>query len=447
MEKKQYIIAIEIGSSKIVGVIAQKELPEEAVSIRAIQETKISESVRYGCIKNVEEVKRNINEVIAKLNAQIKDAEVTSIYLSLAGRSIRNEIVQVKKQFSIETPITQDIINEILQEGRKTTKTGFDVLDVVPQRFLIDNVEAKKPVGTFASNISATINTIIGKSTLKANLQRVIDPSIKVNGIILTPLAVAKHVLSYDERQLGCMLVDLGAETTTVSIYKNDALLHLATLPFGGRNITRDIMSLNVLEENAENLKITAGNAMPPSESLDQSAQIDGIMVQDISKLVVARSGEIIANINEQFKFANINPEDLAHGIILIGGASKLNGFRELIEKSCHPKVKFGTYPQHINILSKKAQESDLYIQAASIATEVAERIDPETSCITRINKPEDIEQEPLDTDNKNVDVKKTKETDKSNDGRKKQGLNLLTKLKNIFTENSTEEDEDGSYD
>jgi cell division protein FtsA len=70
-----------------------------------------------------------------------------------------------------------------------------------------------------------------------------------VNGIILSPLAVAKHVLSYDERQLGCMLVDLGAETTTVSIYKNDALIHIATLPFGGRNITRDIMSLNVLEE------------------------------------------------------------------------------------------------------------------------------------------------------------------------------------------------------
>ena len=451
MEKKQYIIAIEIGSSKIVGVIAQKELPEGAVSIRAIQETKISESVRYGCIKNVEEVKRSINEVITKLNAQIKDAEVTSIYLSLAGRSIRNETVQVKKQFNIETPITQDIINDILQEGRKTSKVGFDVLDVVPQRFLIDNVEAKKPVGTFASNISATLNTIIGKSTLKANLQRVIDPNIKVNGIILSPLAVAKHVLSYDERQLGCMLVDLGAETTTVSIYKNDALIHIATLPFGGRNITRDIMSLNVLEEKAENLKTSAGNAMPPSESLDQSAQIDGIMVQDISKLVVARSGEIIANINEQFKFANINPEDLAHGIILIGGSAKLNGFRELLEKSCHPKVKFGSYPKHVNILAKKGQDSDLYIQAVSLAAEAAERIEPDMSCITRIAKPVEPEQEP---EPENVDTKPEVETPKTptkpeedKDGRKKQGLNILSSLKKLFTENNTEEDEDGSYD
>ena len=68
MEKKQYIIAIEIGSSKIVGVIAQKELPEGAVSIRAIQETKISESVRYGCIKNVEEVKRSSKEICANVD-------------------------------------------------------------------------------------------------------------------------------------------------------------------------------------------------------------------------------------------------------------------------------------------------------------------------------------------------------------------------------------------
>ena len=260
---------------------------------------------------------------------------------------------------------------------------------------------------------------------------------------------MAKHVLSYDERQLGCMLVDLGAETTTVSIYKNDALIHIATLPFGGRNITRDIMSLNVLEEKAESLKISAGNAMPPSESLDQSAQIDGVMVQDISKLVVARSGEIIANINEQFKFANITPEDLAHGIILIGGSAKLNGFRELLEKSCHPKVKLGSYPLHVNVLSKKAQESDLYIQAVSIVTEAAERITPDINCITRIANPEAQEPGIPEEDKKPTteNKKPSTKTDNSNDGRKKQGLGILTVLKNIFSENSTEEDDDGSYD
>jgi cell division protein FtsA len=442
MEKKQYIVAIEIGSSKIVGVIAHKELPSGAVAIRAVHETKITESVRYGCIKNVEEVKRSINEVISKLTTQIKDATISSIYLSLAGRSIRNEVVQVKKTLNIESPITQETILDLLREGRHTTKKGFDVLDVIPQRFLIDNVEEKKPVGTFASNISATLNTIIGKSTLSANLHRVIDPSIKVNGIILSPIAVAKQVLTPDEQQLGCMLVDLGAETTTVSIYKNGALIHLATLPFGGRNITRDVMSLNLLEDKAEELKISAGNAMP-NENLNQSMQVDGVSIRDLSKYVVARSGEIIANITEQLNIANIRSEELGEGIILIGGGAQLSGFREVLEKSTNMKVKFGSYPQHVNIISKRAQESSLYIQAVAIAAEAAECISPEDDCLTRIVKPEPEEEPEEITEPTEVVEKREVKKDELKTNRKEQAESVWTKLKGLFKESS---DEDG-YD
>ncbi len=448
MENKQYIVVLEIGSSKIVGAVAMKENPQGNISILAVEEVKTNECVRYGCIKNVEETKHYIGEVIHKLESRMNDAKISSIYLNLAGRSIRNITTQVNRHLDVETAITQETINSLLQEGRQVSIKGFDVLDVVPRKFMVDNVEIKKPVGTFGSDISATLNTIIGKSTLKTNLQRVIDPNIKVNNTIITPLAVANNILSYDERQLGCMLIDFGAETTTVSIYKNDALLYLATLPLGGRNITRDIMSLNLLEDKAEELKQSIGNAMA-SETANNTIQVEGITVADVSKYVVARSGEIVANINEQLNFAGIRADELSSGIIVIGGGSYLNGFVELLDKTTKLKVRRGSYPSHVNILDSKAQNSDLYIQAVAIATQAAEIISPEDNCLVKVEKPsmpEPKKTEPTVIEQKKNEDKEDNETYEKDEAKKKTKgrlSKLLDGFKNIFQEGDEDDEND----
>lgn len=447
MENKQYIVVLEIGSSKIVGAVAMKENPQGNISILTVEEVKTNECVRYGCIKNVEETKHCIGEVIRKLESRMNDAKISSIYLNLAGRSVRNVTTQVNRHLDVETAITQETINSLQQEGRQVSVKGFDVLDVVPRKFMVDNVEIKKPVGTFGSDISATLNTIIGKSTLKTNLNRVIDPSIKVNDVIITPLAVANSILSYDEKQLGCMLIDFGAETTTISIYKNDALLYLATLPLGGRNITRDIMSLNLLEDKAEELKQSIGNAMA-NETANNTIQVEGITVADVSKYVVARSGEIVANINEQLNFAGIRADELSSGIIVIGGGSYLNGFVELLDKTTKLKVRRGSYPSHINILDSKAQNSDLYIQAVAIAAQAAENISPEDNCLTKIEKPsmpEAKQVEPIVTEKKDDD-KEDKETYEKDEAKKKTKGRLskiLDGFKNIFQEGDEDDEND----
>lgn len=435
MENKQYIVGLEIGSSKITGVVAMKENPEGRVSILSVEEVQTNDSVRYGCIKNVEETKRCINEVLRKLESHMNNAKISSIYLNLAGRSVRNVTTQVSRHLDIDTSITQETINSLLQEGKRVYVKGFDVLDVLPRKFMVDNVEVKKPVGTFGSDISATLNTIIGKSTIRTNLHRVIDSSIKVNDIIITPLAVANHILSYDERQLGCMLIDFGAETTTISIYKNDALIYLATLPLGGRNITRDIMSLNVLEDKAEELKLSIGNAMA-SDATNNSIQVEGISVNDVSKYVVARSGEIAANINEQLNFAEIKADELSSGIILIGGGSRLNGFEELLEKTTKLKVRRGDYPAHINILDSKAQNSNKYIQAVCLVAQAAESIAPNYNCLKQIVKP-NVEPEPI----KPVEPEKPEEPKKP----KKPGLikSLFKRAQGIFEEPEDENEDD----
>lgn len=435
MENKQYIVALEIGSSKIVGVIAQKTLPEGNISICAIEEVKTSECVRYGCIKNVEEVKHHISDVMNKLGNHINNAKISSIYLNLAGRSVRNVSTQVNQHQGVETAITQETINTLIQKGRQITLKGFDVLDVVPRRFLVDNVEVKNPVGTFGSDISATMNAIVGKSSIRTNLHRVIDPNIKINDIIITPLAVADSILTYDERQLGCMLIDFGSETTTISIYKNDALISLATLPLGGRNITKDIMSLNILEDKAEELKRAIGNAMA-GDSASNTMQIEGITVSDVSKYVVARSGEIVANINEQLNYAEVKADELGAGIILIGGGAKLNGFAELLEKTTKMKVRRGGYPSHVNIIAKAAQESDNYIQAVSLTAIAAEKMSANDNCLTEVKQTPKLEPKPEPIITK-PEPKPTEAGKKAKNG---VGKRLLEGFKNIFKEDDDDE-------
>lgn len=154
------------------------------------------------------------------------------------------------------------------------------------------------------------------------------------------------------------MLVDFGAETTTVSIYKNGAIQYLATLPLGSRNITRDLTTLNYLEEKAEDLKKAVGNADP--DNTPQTGSYDGIDTTEINAYISARAGEIVANIVEQISLAGWQPEDLPGGIILVGGGAKLKGFSELLKQQSGLNVRQGLPAGTIRIENRNADALDV---------------------------------------------------------------------------------------
>lgn len=153
------------------------------------------------------------------------------------------------------------------------------------------------------------------------------------------------------------MLVDFGAETTTVSIYKNGALQYLVTLPMGSRNITIDITSLNHLEEQAEVLKTNGGNAMPGADNAPYTAY--GHDFTEINNYISARAGEIIANIMEQMSIAGFAAENLPGGIIIVGQGAKLNGFTRRLENMSRMKVRVGMPSSRIRIADSHIAPAD----------------------------------------------------------------------------------------
>lgn len=380
METTQYIVTIEVCSSKVVGVLGEKD-DSGSVSVTAlVSEPLTSDCVRRGFVQNVEETKAHVAQVLYRLQNQIAPKKIQSVYVGIAGRSLHNIPVEIKQSLDPNLPISEDTIDDIFTQCRNMSIEG-EILDVTPQQYLLDgNLETRMPIGSYSSSITAKMNLIVAKTALKTNLHRVFDTLCDVMGYIVTPLAVGDKTLSPDARQLGCMLLDFGAETTTVSIYKNDALQYIATLPMGSRLITIDITKMNIIETKAEDLKRTVGNATQLDVKNEQV--IDGVKVSDISNYVQARIGEIGANIAAQFEYAKMNAEDIsAGGIIIIGAGSRLNGFEAFLTKNLSLKVIKGQHCPYINRIAPEAENFE-FIQSVALLAAAADAIDPDDNCV-----------------------------------------------------------------
>ena len=237
------------------------------------------------------------------------------------------------------------------------------------------------------------------------------------------------------------MLVDMGAETTTVSIYKNKALIYLNTLPLGGRNLTRDVMNgMTVVEETVENVKKNIINPLEPNNVSDMV--IDGVNAREAAKYISARTGEIIANINQQLANAEVSSDEIK-SIVLIGGCAHLGGLQQKLAEDIKIKVRMGQNPPSLNILNGEINRME-YIEIFSLLSAAAERIDDGESCI-ELNKYDDG---PIITPNhpetETVPEERTvtrKETSKPGKTPKR-ARGWLEKLKGLMTEDEDMDDE-----
>ena len=387
MTKTQYIVALEIGSSKIVGAIAEKS-PSGYIQVNHLEVEKLINSVRHGCVQNVENTKGAINRVIKKLENRI-GGTIDEVFVGLSGRSLHSEPTEVNHNLDATVPITDQVLERIISEAGKDPIKNYETIKVVPRTYYVDKNETTSPSGQFGSNINIKLNLIVAKPNLKLNLDRVMSGSTRVKKYMVTPLVVADEILETSEKKLGCMLVDIGAETTTVSFYKDESLVYLSTLPLGGRNITRDItIGLNVLEDTAERVKKNINN--PLDKNVDQIS-IDGVNSADASNYIVARTGEIIANIKQQIQYAGIKTVDL-HNVVLIGGGAQLQGIARRLEDEIKLRVRRGSYPHDLNILDHNINRAE-YIQIFSLLSKAANDTPFNQSCV-RLNN-----LEPLDND------------------------------------------------
>lgn len=369
MSEERYVAAIEISSSKIIAVIG-KLRPTNQLDIIACEQDKGVEGVRYGVIQNLEDTSLRIQHLLTSLQRRsaVYPREIVGVYVGLSGRSLRSITTEVSKNLPDDTEITNEIIAELRAQALKTAiDSSLEVVDAIARVFKVDKTETTSPKGMVGSTIRGTYDLIVCRQELRRNLQRTLHDKLglRINGALVTALSTSQLVLKAEEKRLGCMLVDMGSETTTVTIYKSGHLRYFATLPIGGRNITRDIASLpTLLEDKAEDMKTSSGDAI--ARDSISTVNINGFKMSDVSNLVVARSEEIVANIIEQINYAGLTEKDLQGGIVCIGGGSQLRGMLELLGNLSGLTVRRGQLPSYIRVEDSKSPSVEI-IEVASV--------------------------------------------------------------------------------
>lgn len=366
--KDNYIVALEIGSSKIMGAVGAYQ-PDGTLKILAVEQEESRDSVRYGIIQNPEEVASRVIKIIDRLQANpaVAPRIISGVFVGLSGRSMRSIPSEVKLIFPEETEITAEIIQNLRNDAVSLTlDSNQEILEVVPRYYQIDGMETSSPKGAMGKSVSAVFDLIVGRGELQRNIRRAFAyrTGLDIKGLIVTPLAAADIVLSDEEKRLGCMLVDFGAETTSVSIFRKGALAYYATLPLGGRNITRDLTTLSILEEKAEEIKCESGRAI--ARETPSTLNLNGIKLSDVSNLVVARAEEIVANVIAQIDYAGLKEKDLPAGIVCIGSGAHLHGMLELLETQSGLNARMGHTPPEIQAMEPRAKRHDT-IQVAAL--------------------------------------------------------------------------------
>lgn len=362
--QQTYIAALEIGSSHIRLAVGSVDT-DGTLTLLAKEDEPVNDSTSYGWIKNIDDIASRVNSLIRKIEnyPSVSPRKIRGVYMGLGGRSLTANPVKINRQWDDEVELTQRMLDQLKEEARTSTLSSERrVLDVSPRSFVIDNQTTARPVGVLGRNIEAEFNVISVRNHGSINLNRIDTLAQRLNlsirGKYVRQNALASLVLTPDEKDLGCMLVDFGAETTTVSIYRGGSMRYLVTLPLGSRNITRDLMALNLTEERAEMLKKAigdAGNLTPTVERTDLDCN-----PVEVNNYVYHRAAEIAINIIEQVKFAGLTFNELPKGIILVGGGSNLRGLNDSLARLSQSPVRLGAIPASVRISDSRMQTLEM---------------------------------------------------------------------------------------
>lgn len=321
-----FIVAIELGSSKITGIAGKKNL-DGSIKVLAVVKEDATSCIRKGVVNNIDKTVQALGTVIKKLENILK-TKIARVYVGVNGQSIRSEKNIIVKQLPADTKVTVDMVNGLMDANRSMQYPDQEILDAVTQEYKVDNQLQVDPTGFICTRLEGNFLNILWRKSFYRNLNRCFENAgIAIAEMYLSPLSLADAVLTDAERRGGSVLVDLGAETTTVAVYYRDILRHLAVIPLGSNNITKDLTSLQMEDKTAEEMKLKYAAAYTDSSEIDmgKTYPIDHDRSIDMPKfveIVEARLQEIIENAWHQVPDEYIGK--LLGGIVLTGGGSNM---------------------------------------------------------------------------------------------------------------------------
>ncbi len=346
---KRIIAGLDIGSSEVSAIACEiddkGDIDVAGVGVRS------SEGIQKGMISDIEAAVLSIQQAVDEA-AVLSRQNIDTVYVGITGNHIRSHNSQGAATIRGHE-VTQDDINRFMESASAVNVASHEeVLHVLPQSFSLDGQSGiKNPIGLSGSRLEVGVHVVTASSSAVQNIFKCIGMcNLEVGALILTNVASSQAVLTDDEKELGIAVLDIGDGTTDLAIYDQGSIQHSASFPVGGSQITSDIaIVLRTSTELAKKIKHRYGTALHDELGKDRLAevptigehQIHGICQFDLVEVIVSRLDQIFSQISE-----HINKNELLgmmrSGIVLTGGAARLDGIQTVMERYFDIPVRLG---------------------------------------------------------------------------------------------------------
>lgn len=350
MQENEIITGVDIGTTKIGCFIA--EVSENDVKIIGVGSA-VSEGLKYGVVVDVDKTVRSIQAAVKKAE-DMADVDVEDVFVGIAGDHIRSingrGVVAVSGENS---EVTSDDVRRVIDAAKAVAlPIDREIIHILPQEFMVDDMKGiRDPVGMKGVRLEAEVHIVTGAIASAQNIHRCIEKAgYRVADIVLEPLASSFSVLSEDEKELGCVIIDIGGGTSDIAMFYEGCIRHTSVVALGGKNVTNDLaIVLRTPIDAAERLKIEHGSVLHLEADRDKYItvkDVNHISDRKISKsllvdIIQPRMAEVLTLAYEEIKksdFINL----MTTGLVLTGGGSLIQGTIELAEDIFNMPVKLG---------------------------------------------------------------------------------------------------------
>ncbi len=379
------VAGLDIGSAKTTAVIAEVggDLPRNPrIKVLGVGQARTT-GLRKGVVADIEETTRSIRKSLEDAE-RMAGAHVTEVYAGIAGAHVQamtsSGVVAVNGDEITRADVTR--ANDVARA--QAIPTDRELLHAIPQEYTVDrNRGIRDPVGMIGTRLETEMYLVTIGGSPAVNLRKSVERAgYRVRELVLEPLASALSVLTDDERELGVALVELGAGTTDLAIFHEGKIRHLASVNYGGNNVTNDIvLGLKVTPDDAERLKERYGCAYESLANPDLSIPLPGTATQgdrvidhpSLAHIIHQRMDEVFELVQREITEAGY-ARRLSAGVVLTGGGAGMTGMRDLATDAFGIGVRIGSPADNIGGLSD-AVEAPRFATVVGLAQYAAHRM------------------------------------------------------------------------
>ncbi|MEO8217210.1 MAG: cell division protein FtsA [Acidobacteriota bacterium] len=349
---ENYVVALDIGTSKVCVLVGE-------VNDRGLLEiigkgTSPMKGTRRGNIINLDQaidaIKKAVDEAEVMAGLQIESA-----FVGVAGDHIRSinsrGVVSVMGKHK---EILREDIDRVIEASRSISIPGeLELLHVIPREFVVDGQDGiHDPLGMTGSRLEANVHVVTGARTHDQNVLACVNKAgIAVTELVLEPLAAAEAVLTQDEREMGVLLMDLGAGTTDYAVFLEGNVVHTNVLPVGAGHFTSDIsVVLRTPMEDAERIKRRYGCALGSLITDDDPIEVPTVggrpakilSKHELTNIIEPRAAEIAKLVYRDVEKLGLDKE-IRSGVVVSGGGAELEGMIEMVEQVFNQQARKGS--------------------------------------------------------------------------------------------------------